>query len=104
MTHLQSNFKRDYNAEMLSVAAPSYSDPSRYELVKLPRPTISEPTDVLIQVHAASINPVDVKLAAGLFKYVLTDEYDLPLFALCESILSAFEGFHIRSGMIVQAW
>ena len=52
-------------AEMLSIATPAYSDPSRYQLVKLPRPTVSEPTDVVIKVHAASINPIDVKLAAG---------------------------------------
>lgn len=65
-------------ADMLSVAAPAYSDPSRYEIVKLPRPTISEPTDVVIQVHAASVNPVDVKLAAGMFKFAVKDEYAIP--------------------------
>jgi NADPH:quinone reductase-like Zn-dependent oxidoreductase len=39
---------------------------------------LKNPDELLIKVHAASINPVDVKLAAGLFKLVLTDEYVLP--------------------------
>lgn len=61
-------------SEMLSVTAPAYTDPSRYELSKLPRPTLTTDTDVLIKVHAASINPVDVKKAAGAFKRAVKDE------------------------------
>jgi NADPH:quinone reductase-like Zn-dependent oxidoreductase len=58
---------------MLSVTAPTYTDPSRYELSELPRPQITEASDVIIQVHAASINPVDVKKAAGIFKAVIKE-------------------------------
>lgn len=60
---------------MLCVTAPSFTVPSNYELSDLPVPAITEPTDVCIEVHAASINPVDVKKASGVFKRVLKDEY-----------------------------
>lgn len=60
--------------EMLSITTPSFSDPSSYQLSTLARPVISQPTDVIIKVHAASINPIDVKKAGGAFKLVLSDE------------------------------
>jgi NADPH:quinone reductase-like Zn-dependent oxidoreductase len=62
-------------ADMLAVVAPSYSDPSNYQLSNVPKPVISDPTEILIQVHAASVNPIDVKLASGIFKFALKDEY-----------------------------
>jgi NADPH:quinone reductase-like Zn-dependent oxidoreductase len=55
-------------AEMLSITAPTYTDPSRYELSNVPRPTVREKTDVIIRVFASSVNPVDVKKAGGVFK------------------------------------
>jgi NADPH:quinone reductase-like Zn-dependent oxidoreductase len=63
-------------AEMLSIttATSTYSDPSQYQLSTVPRSTISRPNDVLIRVHAASVNPIDLKLAAGLLKYAVKDE------------------------------
>lgn len=61
--------------DMLCITAPSYTEPSNYELTRLPAPTVSDPTDVRIEVHAASINPVDVKKASGVFKRVLKEEY-----------------------------
>lgn len=63
--------------EMLSVVVPTYTDPSKYELVRLPVPVIVEPSDVQIAVHAASINPIDVKKASGVFKVAKKDEYVL---------------------------
>lgn len=36
--------------------------------------SIVEATDIVIRVHAASINPVDVKLASGVFKQVIKQE------------------------------
>ncbi|KIK03792.1 hypothetical protein K443DRAFT_676454 [Laccaria amethystina LaAM-08-1] len=50
---------------MLSLAVNSYTTPSNYELLDLPTPELSSPTDVLVKVHAASINPGDVNTAAG---------------------------------------
>jgi NADPH:quinone reductase-like Zn-dependent oxidoreductase len=61
-------------SEMLSITTPSYLDPSGYQLSTLPRPIVSEPTEVVIQVYAASINPIDLKLAAGLLKLAVNDE------------------------------
>lgn len=91
---------------MLAVTAPFYSDPSNYQLSELPRPVVSEPTDVVIQVHAASINPIDVKKAAGMFKLAIKDEYENPLpgtwiWALLE--LNGMTGFPTRSASIVLA-
>ncbi|KAI1031119.1 hypothetical protein LB504_000077 [Fusarium proliferatum] len=62
------------DTDMLSVTAPAYTSPSGYELLIVPKPTITEDNDVLIKVHAASINPVDVKKAAGVFKMAIKEE------------------------------
>jgi NADPH:quinone reductase-like Zn-dependent oxidoreductase len=53
--------------EMLSVTAPAYTDPSKYELSTVLCPHATEEKDVVIRVHAASVNPVDVKKAGGVF-------------------------------------
>ncbi|KAH0591708.1 hypothetical protein MHUMG1_10566 [Metarhizium humberi] len=60
---------------MLAVTAPTYTDPSRYELSNVPKPKATEPTDVVIQVYAASINPVDVKKVDGIFKQAVKDSF-----------------------------
>jgi NADPH:quinone reductase-like Zn-dependent oxidoreductase len=60
-------------AEMFSVTAPGYTDPSGYELSTVPRPTVKDKTDVVIRVHAASVNPVDVKKADGVFKLAVKE-------------------------------
>ncbi|KAL5617913.1 hypothetical protein FOVSG1_000135 [Fusarium oxysporum f. sp. vasinfectum] len=61
--------------EMLSITAPAYTSPSGYELSTVSMPTITKDTDVLIKVHAASINPVDVKKAAGVFKMAIKEGF-----------------------------
>lgn len=58
---------------MLSLNITSYSPPSGYQVSDLPVPEISDPKDVLIKVHAASINPIDVKKASGMLKMALKD-------------------------------
>lgn len=58
---------------MKAVTAPKYTKPDGYELTEQPKPTIKEPTDVLIKVHAASINPVDVKKVEGVFQMAVKD-------------------------------
>ena len=53
---------------MRSLAIPKYSTPDKYYVIDHPSPTITSPDDVQVKVHAASINPVDVKLASGMAK------------------------------------
>ena len=61
-------------SSMICVTAPFYTDPLGYQLSELPRPVVTEPTDVVIRVHAASVNPIDVKKAAGILKLAVKDE------------------------------
>ncbi|TQV92751.1 hypothetical protein V2A60_009216 [Cordyceps javanica] len=61
--------------KMLSITAPKYTNPDGYELSELAKPAVSQPTDVLIKVHAASINPVDVKKADGVMKMAIKDTF-----------------------------
>ncbi|KAL2843277.1 chaperonin 10-like protein [Aspergillus pseudodeflectus] len=60
---------------MLSIGINSHGKPSEYQLLEFPRPEIRDPTDVLIKVHAASVNPVDLKKADGIFKMALKDSF-----------------------------
>jgi len=59
---------------MLAVTAPTFTKPSGYEISDLPRPEITDGHDVLIRTHAASINPIDVKKADGVFKFVMKEQ------------------------------
>lgn len=59
--------------EMQSICISSYSQPTAYGVAQLPKPVIEADNEVIIKVHAASINPVDVKKAAGMMKMVLKD-------------------------------
>jgi NADPH:quinone reductase-like Zn-dependent oxidoreductase len=58
---------------MLSVNIPSYTNPSGYQLSELPKPELRSAKDVILKVHAASINPIDVKRADGALKMALQD-------------------------------
>ncbi|KAK1145249.1 hypothetical protein N8T08_004402 [Aspergillus melleus] len=46
---------------MRSVATQAYSPPSGYRMLEIPKPELQGPKDVIIKVHAGSINPIDVK-------------------------------------------
>ncbi|KAL3422720.1 hypothetical protein PVAG01_06876 [Phlyctema vagabunda] len=60
---------------MQAIALDKYSKPSEYKLATLPTPEIQKPTEILIKVHAASINPIDVKLANGMAKALSKDSF-----------------------------
>ncbi|EFE32719.1 zinc alcohol dehydrogenase, putative [Trichophyton benhamiae CBS 112371] len=60
---------------MLSLNIPSYSAPSGYQLSELPKPVLEDSNDVIIRVHAASINPIDVKKANGMLKMAMADTF-----------------------------
>ncbi|GFG06162.1 2-methylene-furan-3-one reductase [Aspergillus udagawae] len=44
-------------------------------LSELPKPEIQDPKGVLIKVHAASVNPIDVKKADGILKFLQKDAF-----------------------------
>ncbi|KAF7717347.1 Zinc-type alcohol dehydrogenase superfamily protein [Penicillium ucsense] len=60
---------------MLSIHISDYATPEKYEVGELAAPVVESPQDVIIKVHAASVNPIDVKKAAGASKVVLKDSF-----------------------------
>ncbi|KAG5921286.1 hypothetical protein E4U42_005911 [Claviceps africana] len=61
---------------MQAVILPTtYSDPSGYQLSSVPRPEVTDPSDVVVRVHASSINPIDVKKASGLMRLLAKDSF-----------------------------
>jgi NADPH:quinone reductase-like Zn-dependent oxidoreductase len=58
---------------MLSINISKHTTPDQYGLGEVPTLAVERPTDILIKVHAASINPIDVKKASGVTKMVLKD-------------------------------
>jgi len=50
---------------MRAVALSNYCKPTEYDVATLPVPEITKPDELLIRVYAASINPIDVKMASG---------------------------------------
>jgi len=60
---------------MRAFIAPVYGPPSIFELADIPTPKITKPNQVLIKVHAASINPSDMHAASGAFKLALPSTY-----------------------------
>lgn len=57
-------------ASMKSLSIEKYCKPDEYQIVDLPVPKLSDPDNVLIKVNAASINPIDVKIASGMAKII----------------------------------
>ena len=51
--------------DMRAVALSNYCKPTEYDVATLPVPEITKPDELLIRVYAASINPIDVKMASG---------------------------------------
>ena len=64
---------------MRSVYITEHTAPGQYQLGDVPSLVVEKPNDILIKVHAASINPIDVKKASGATKMVLKDRYELNL-------------------------
>ncbi|WP_456621646.1 MULTISPECIES: NADP-dependent oxidoreductase [unclassified Bradyrhizobium] len=52
-----------------------YGKPDQVALADIPRPTPA-PNEILVQVHAAGLNPIDNMIAKGTFKPIL--KFDLP--------------------------
>lgn len=60
-------------SSMQALALEAYGTPSSYNIATLSVPKITAPDQILIKVHSASINPVDVKMAAGTTKFMVAD-------------------------------
>lgn len=90
-------------SSMLAVTAPSFCEPSAYELSTIPQPVVTEPTNVVFRVHAASINPVDVKKAAGVFKLAVKEKFvENPGHAMILPTNTNKSDSHIKLAMIAQ--
>jgi NADPH:quinone reductase-like Zn-dependent oxidoreductase len=68
-------------------AIQKYGDNSQLHLMELPEPQLSE-DEVLIQVKAASINPIDFKIREGKLKAVLSYSFPLILGHDCAGIIA----------------
>ena len=58
---------------MKAIVAQRYGGPEALDLVQRPEPVVG-PSDVLIAVRAASLNPLDYKIRDGKVKLVLAAE------------------------------
>lgn len=63
---------------MKAFIAKRYSKEDKLQLVDLPEPTVKD-NEVLVQIHAASINQIDNKLKSGEFKLILPYKFPLIL-------------------------
>ena len=55
-----------------------YSKEDKLQLTEVPEPIVKE-NDVLVQIHAASVNQLDAKLKSGEFKLLLPYKFPLIL-------------------------
>ncbi|KAI1209765.1 GroES-like protein [Annulohypoxylon truncatum] len=58
---------------MRSLVTRKYAYPTGWEVADMPVPTIKDPKEMLIKVHAAGISTGDTQLAKGFAKYILGD-------------------------------
>ncbi|ETN40199.1 uncharacterized protein HMPREF1541_04475 [Cyphellophora europaea CBS 101466] len=77
---------------MQCITAPRYTSPAAYELTTLPRPEVTDANDVLIQVHAASVNPIDVKKASGALKAAFKDQFPYKIGYDCAGVVQRVGG------------
>lgn len=75
---------------MKAIVIERYGKDVPLQLVEVPIPTIGE-KDILVEIHAASINPVDYKIRDGKVKMLLT--YQMPLI-----VGNDFSGKVIKTG------
>lgn len=63
---------------MRAIALDKFSNPSEYNLANLPVPKMENDDDILIKIHAASVNPVDVKMASPSIGKVMDTKAQFP--------------------------
>jgi NADPH:quinone reductase-like Zn-dependent oxidoreductase len=57
---------------MRALVAPRKCRPEAYEVIELPVPSITLPTDVLLKIHAASVNTGELQAMDGRFGLIYT--------------------------------
>lgn len=50
---------------MRALVLSKYSKPSEYNVATIPTPEISKSDELLVKIHAAAVNPIDVGMATG---------------------------------------
>lgn len=60
---------------MRALAAPKAGRPDGYEIMEVPTPTITEPTQVLLRVHAATIDTGETQIIDGMMWPLHTPRY-----------------------------
>ncbi|KAK9777407.1 putative Alcohol dehydrogenase [Seiridium cardinale] len=68
---------------MRSLVAPKPCKPEFYEVRDLPLPTITRPDEMLIKVHAASLQTGDTQIAAGMMSLIIKTEFPTKLSIEC---------------------
>lgn len=63
---------------MLAITIPRFAGPSAYTLDEVALPVITDASELIIKVHAASINPIDVKKADDKSKFAVRGECEAP--------------------------
>lgn len=56
---------------MRSLVAPKYCLPMEWEIADMPVPTIKDPRDILVKMHAGSIMTGDTQVARGSSRFLL---------------------------------
>ncbi|TGO49208.1 hypothetical protein BCON_0217g00090 [Botryotinia convoluta] len=65
---MESKFATKVPATMRALALSKFGKPDTYDIGTIPTPKITHENDILIKVEAASVNPIDVKMAGGYAK------------------------------------
>ncbi|KAI0876934.1 alcohol dehydrogenase [Hypoxylon argillaceum] len=68
----------DLPTTMRALVAPKFCRPSKYEVIDMPLPTITNPDDVLIRVHAAGLQAGDTQRARGASR-ILPGKMKMPM-------------------------
>ncbi|KUI70179.1 hypothetical protein VM1G_05686 [Cytospora mali] len=85
---------------MRALVAPKYCKPENYEVIELPVPEINAPDEVLIRIHAASIQAGDCTVASGTAKMFMSIPY-VPTLSQSRHIHSPLAIFITRFPMIL---